>query len=102
MEKKPVQAECGDGYHDACPVPERCGCKCHEIAERPRTFTEARERQIARWERDGLLDPTCSICQEWFYARTDTMPRDVFAPRHRAGLSCRSGSRPHCSCGSCF
>jgi hypothetical protein len=63
---------------------------------------ETREEQLRRWEREGMLDPECAFCQREVYAATDKMPEDVFAPRHKALETCRSGRRPHCTCDTCF
>jgi hypothetical protein len=63
---------------------------------------ETRDEQVARMERDGQLDPECRMCRDEYYARPDTMPVDVFAPRHKASSRCRSGSHSHCTCDTCF
>lgn len=63
---------------------------------------ETRDEQLARWEREGALDPTCTMCREEVYARTDTMPADVWMPRHQASSRCQSGKRAHCTCDTCF
>lgn len=62
------------------------------------------EEYINYLEKEGLLDPNCKSCQEWFYPRIkDGMHfTDVFAPRHKALMTCRSGKHPHCTCDSCF
>jgi len=43
----------------------------------------------------------CSQCAKnrEEFERTGHVP---FGPRHQAGLSCRSGGHPHCTCDSCF
>lgn len=65
-------------------------------------MTETRTQALARWEADGMLDPSCKSCQEWFYA-VDRLPQDVHAPRHKASRNCESGGRPHCTCdGACW
>ena len=61
---------------------------------------ETRQEAIARWEREGRLDPTCQGCEP-FYASTG-MPWDVMQPRHKASLLCESGKRAHCTCGVCW
>lgn len=61
--------------------------------------TETREEQVARWERDGLLDPTCAGCQEFYRS---AMPTSTFAPSHKASDGCQSGKRHHCTCDRCF
>jgi hypothetical protein len=63
---------------------------------------ETRDEQVARMERDGQLDHACGMCQREYYARPDTMPADVFAPRHKASSRCQSGGRSHCTCDTCF
>jgi hypothetical protein len=63
---------------------------------------EMRDEQVARMERDGLMDPACPMCQDEYYSRPDTMPCDVFAPRHQASTRCQSGKRAHCTCDTCF
>jgi len=63
---------------------------------------ETRYAQVGRMEREGDLDPMCAMCRDEFYSRTDTMPCDVFAPRHKASSRCESGKRPHCTCDTCF
>jgi hypothetical protein len=66
----------------------------------PEEARETRMEQIQRWEDNGWLDPNCRGCQV-FYDSTE-MPMDVFAPGHRSNHWCKSGGRPHCTCGSCF
>jgi hypothetical protein len=61
-----------------------------------------RAEAIARMEASGDLDPECRMCREEVYARIDTMPGDVFMPRHKASVRCRSGRRSHCTCDTCF
>jgi len=63
---------------------------------------ETRVEQIARWERDGMLDPSCPMCQREIYEATERMPSDVFMPHHQASPYCKSGKRPHCTCDTCF
>jgi hypothetical protein len=63
---------------------------------------ETRDQQVARMESSGQLDPACPMCQREYYARPDTMPSDVFAPRHKASSRCQSGKRAHCTCDTCF
>lgn len=63
---------------------------------------ETRDEQVARWEANGLLDPTCATCQREVYARPDKMPSDVWMPRHKASASCQSGKHAHCTCDTCF
>jgi hypothetical protein len=62
------------------------------------------EEYIKQMERDGELDPNCKTCVEVFYPKIKEGKRigDVFAPRHKALRSCRSGRYPHCTCDSCF
>jgi hypothetical protein len=66
----------------------------------PEEARETRMEQIQRWEDNGWLDPNCRGCQV-FYDSTEK-PVDVFAPGHRSNHWCKSGGRPHCTCGSCF
>lgn len=61
---------------------------------------ETREQCIARWERQGFLDPNCAACKEIY--ESDKMPYDIFAPRHKASDSCESGKQNHCTCDVCF
>jgi phage FluMu protein Com len=61
---------------------------------------ETREEMIARWERDGYLDPNCPRCQEFYDSKLT--PNLVFAPHHKAKDNCESGKRPHCTCDTCF
>lgn len=61
---------------------------------------ETREEMIARWEKEGYLDPTCLGCKEYY--EYPGMPTGVFAPRHSASTRCESGKRPHCTCDTCF
>lgn len=61
---------------------------------------ETREEMIARWERDGLLDPNCPGCKEYY--DNPGKPTGVFTPSHNASPRCESGKRPHCTCDSCF
>lgn len=60
---------------------------------------ETREEAIARWERMGYLDPSCSGCREFY--DSGKHPFDVHAPSHKASDRCESGKRPHCTCGDC-
>ena len=62
------------------------------------SFKERRAAQLAHFERLGAIRPECEMCQETFYADTERMPADVFAPRHNS----RCGRRSHCTCDSCF
>ena len=65
-------------------------------------MAETREEQIARWEREGFLDPNCKGCA-YIYRATDRMPADVQAgPSHYVSPGCRSGRYPHCTCDTCF
>lgn len=59
-----------------------------------------RERQILEWEARGELEPECPGCAEFY--RDPDLPRNVFAPRHKAKRACRSGSYAHCTCDTCF
>ena len=61
---------------------------------------ETRDEQIARWEREGMLDPACPGCAEVY--RNPGLPSAVFAPRHKASSRCESGKRAHCTCDICF
>ena len=61
---------------------------------------ETRVEQIARWEREGRLVPTCKACQEFY--RAPCLPAEVCAPSHKASAGCESGRYPHCTCDRCF
>lgn len=61
---------------------------------------ETREEQIRRLELMGYLDPKCPGCREFYEAKG--MPANVFAPRHVASPSCKSGKSAHCTCDTCF
>lgn len=63
-------------------------------------MNDTRQSLIAIWERDGLMEPDCPGCAE-FYG-SPLMPYEVFAPRHRGSVYCESGGRPHCTCELCF
>lgn len=57
-----------------------------------------REEKIARMEADGMLDPSCTGCRE-FYDHPTVNP---FAPAHKPSPRCESGKHPHCTCDTCF
>lgn len=59
---------------------------------------------IKALEMKGLIDPTCKTCEDEFYPKLKegTKLMDIFAPRHKASESCRSGKHPHCTCDTCF
>ncbi len=52
----------------------------------------------------GEIDPKCMTCQISFIPEKlkGKKINDIFAPRHRVLLSCKSGKHPHCTCDSCF
>ncbi len=54
------------------------------------------ERMEERLKIQAKENPDCVRCQQ--------MLRDnqVFSPRHKPSTMCRSGNKPHCSCGTCF
>jgi len=59
---------------------------------------------IKALEAEGQIDPKCNTCVDSFYpklARGESM-YDIFAPRHRALETCKSGKHPHCTCDTCF
>lgn len=68
------------------------------------TTAEIRDAEIARREAAGLLDSECGGCREFyvFYRERWTPGADLFAPSHKPSSRCRSGSRPHCTCDTCF
>jgi hypothetical protein len=68
--------------------------------DRDKTPPETREAMIARWERQGFLDPACRGCREVY--DSPKRPSEVFGPGHKASDRCRSGKYPHCSCDTCF
>lgn len=60
--------------------------------------SETRAERLARWEASGFIDPNCPGCREQYAHPT----LNAFMPSHKPGGGCRSGSRPHCTCDSCF
>lgn len=49
----------------------------------------------------GSIDPDCPTCQRYYGTKPFVTP-DAFAPSHKTSRGCMSGSRPHCTCDSCF
>jgi len=62
------------------------------------------EQYIKNLELAGDIDPECKSCQTHFYPhlREGKELYKIFAPRHKASSSCRSGNHNHCTCDSCF
>ena len=71
-----------------------------EIEENMRIVEETREEMITRWEKQGRLDPNCTLCKEFY--DYDGRPCSVFAPNHQPSINCESGKHPHCTCDICF
>jgi hypothetical protein len=64
---------------------------------------ETSAEAMARWEKDEHCKRGCAECQPYYDAVSQgKMPWEVFMPRHRGSDLCKSGKRPHCSCGECF
>jgi hypothetical protein len=61
-------------------------------------------KKIEKLEHEGRLDPSCRMCNEVFYPALKAGKEftSIFAPRHKAMDSCRSGKYPHCTCDTCF
>lgn len=58
---------------------------------------------LTRWEKDGNCVVACPECEVFYKAASEgKRPYDIFAPRHTPSEFCRSGSKPHCTCDSCF
>jgi hypothetical protein len=55
-------------------------------------------------ESQGKIDLTCKTCIEHFYPqlRLGKKFHEIFAPRHQALATCKSGKYNHCSCDTCF
>ncbi len=55
-------------------------------------------------ESQGLIDRECKACQEEYIPKLKAGKKiwEVFAPRHKALDSCKSGKHPHCTCDTCF
>jgi len=85
-----------------CVPCEHCGAIMRHVEQLLMAGTVTRMEQIKEWEARGRIDPACAFCQREFYARTTTMPSDVFAPSHKASEGCESGKRSHCTCDTCF
>lgn len=60
--------------------------------------SETRAERLARWTTLGTYDPECKACEE--LAAHPTL--GAFMPPHKPVSTCRSGSRPHCTCDACF
>lgn len=60
--------------------------------------SETRTERIERLEALNVIVPDCSYCQE-YYNHPKLSP---FMPSHYASPRCRSGSRNHCTCDTCF
>ena len=65
---------------------------------------EAIEQYIKALEAEGAIDPRCETCVNSFYPKLENGEQlfDIFAPRHKALSTCRSGKHPHCTCDTCF
>lgn len=59
---------------------------------------------VKNLESRGELDPNCKFCKDHFYSRIEKgeLISNIFAPRHKASLNCRSGKHSHCTCDCCF
>jgi hypothetical protein len=55
-------------------------------------------------EVQGLIDPNCMSCANHFYPqlRVGMNFSAIFAPRHEAMKTCKSGKYNHCTCDTCF
>lgn len=60
--------------------------------------SETRAERLVRWAEMGVFDPDCKSCEEMSAHPT----LNAFMPSHKAGATCRSGARPHCTCDGCF
>lgn len=62
------------------------------------------DEHIKKLEEAGELDPNCKGCQEIFYPKLREGKElwEIFAPKHKPSISCRSGKYPHCTCDTCF
>lgn len=58
-----------------------------------------RKRVLKLMIERGSIKEGCKECKDFFESED---PRDVFAPRHTAMPSCKSGKRDHCTCDTCF
>jgi hypothetical protein len=59
---------------------------------------------IQELEEEKRIDPNCKMCVEIFYPELIAGKKlhEIFAPRHKALETCRSGKYPHCTCDVCF
>ncbi len=67
-------------------------------------MTQAIQEYIDKLEKDGLIDPNCNTCLNYFYPliMAGRNLYNIFAPRHKPSDRCESGKHPHCSCDTCF
>jgi len=67
-------------------------------------MTKTIDETIAQLENIGQLDPNCLDCKAYFYPRLreGMQFHNIFAPRHQAMLTCKSGKHNHCTCDTCF
>lgn len=71
--------------------------------ELTKEMKEMIEKAIKDLEKEGKLDPNCKGCEEFYeQMRKGKQFWTIFAPRHKASESCRSGKRNHCTCDTCF
>ncbi len=65
---------------------------------------EEKEAYLMDLVRCGEIDRNCRGCQEMFIPRilSGVHFTDIFAPRHKPSINCKSGKRPHCTCDTCF
>jgi hypothetical protein len=66
--------------------------------------TRTPEEYLTKLIQAGEINPDCMTCQISFIPQIMKGKNisDIFAPRHRALSSCRSGAHPHCTCDTCF
>jgi hypothetical protein len=79
---------------------ETCETCRTEVVSRDLARVEI-EEALGQAESSGLLDPNCKSCAE-VYEALRAGRRWPMGPSHKASPSCESGSRPHCSCDTCF
>ncbi len=70
--------------------------------ENLKDYDETIEERIARYEKYGIINPSCKTCQEVFYPALKCGEIVIMAPKHIASNYCESGKRPHCTCDICF
>jgi len=53
---------------------------------------------------DGKFDINCSFCKNIIYPELIKGVKlyNIFAPGHKALITCKSGKNPHCTCDICY